>query len=61
MNTTGWIAVITAAGTTIGALTALVIAVNKLFHSVPSHTVQPAETPVIHEPAIPAKPDNAPR
>ena len=60
MNTASLIAVLTAAGTTIGALTALIIAVNKLFHSVPDHIVQPPEPIVNTNPVIPANPNTLP-
>jgi len=60
MNTEALIAVLTAAGTTIGALTALIIAVNKLFNSVPSHLVKPVETIGKPNPVIPANPNMLP-
>lgn len=60
MSAAGWIAILTAAGTTIGALTALVIAVNKLFNSVPSHLVKPVETIQSPNPVAPVKPNMLP-
>lgn len=60
MSAAGWIAILTTAGTTIGALTALVIAINKLFNSVPSHLVKPVDP--IGKPSLiaPANPNTLP-
>lgn len=60
MSAAGWVAVITAIGTTAGAITALVIAINKLFNSVPSHLVKPVDP--IGKPSLiaPANPNTLP-
>jgi len=60
MNTTGWAALLIALTGTIGAITALIIAINGLRNSTPVVNGKPVDPPEIPAPVIPNNNNSAP-
>jgi hypothetical protein len=60
MNAQAWVTVITALTTTLGAITALIVAIRGLSNSTPVIPAKPVEPPVNVPPVIPPNPISAP-